>query len=73
MSAIAGGPTLAWSLAVLVGSLIGNRVVAQILTKDVWNRYRTLIVVGILLGDGFMGTLGSALFLVKKSMWLLPY
>jgi len=73
MSAIAGGPTFSWSLAVLIGSLIGNRVVAQILTKEVWDRYRTLIVVGVLLGDSFMATLGSALFLVKKSMWLLPY
>jgi len=66
-------PTIAYSQAVLIGSLIGNKVIARILTKEVWNKYRSLIYVGVLLGDGYMGTLSAIIFLIKKSMWLLPY
>jgi len=68
-----GVATFAWSQAVFVGSLLGNKVLAPILGEKSWNESRYLIVTGVLLGDGFMSMLSSALFLVKKSMWLLPY
>ncbi|MEM2930029.1 MAG: hypothetical protein QW797_04140 [Thermoproteota archaeon] len=64
---------IAWTQALLIGSLLGDRVIAQIIGKDRWFKYRNMIVVGALFGDGMMSTLSSALFLVKKSVWLLPY
>jgi hypothetical protein len=67
------GVPIAQSLAMFIGSLVGDKFIARYVGDDNWRRYRALVVIGFLLGDGFMNTLQSALWLVKKSMWLIPY
>ncbi|MGQ9478727.1 MAG: hypothetical protein ACUVQ0_01735 [Thermoproteota archaeon] len=70
----AGGVNpIAWSQAVLVGSLLGGRLISPIIGRDRWYRYRNMIVVGVLLGDGMIGTLYSVIILMRRSIWLLPY
>ncbi|MEM2941161.1 MAG: hypothetical protein QW304_06400 [Thermoproteota archaeon] len=70
----AGGVNpIAWSQALLIGSLLGSRLFSQIIGKDRWYRYRNMMVIGVMLGDGMMNTLYSAIFLMRRSVWLLPY
>ncbi|MEM1557233.1 MAG: hypothetical protein QXT14_03875 [Candidatus Bathyarchaeia archaeon] len=70
----AGGVNpIAWSQALLIGSLLGSRLFSPIIGKENWYKYRSMIVVGFMLGDGMMNTLYSAIFLMKRSVWLLPY
>jgi len=69
---LAEGP-IVLSLAQLIGSVLSNKVFARVFGSERWNQIRGLVVLGLIIGDGFMELMRSAIILMAKSMWLLPY
>jgi len=57
----------------LVGSIFGKKVLARFLGEEQWNEMRGLVVIGYIIGDGFMETLRASIILIWRSMWLLPF
>lgn len=62
-----------FAFAQLLASLIGNRFIANSFGRENWDRYKAIIVMGYLLGDGLMETIRVVVVLVIKSGWLLPF
>lgn len=71
-ASLAEGP-IVLSLAQLIGSILSNKVFTKIFGREKWFQIRGLIVLGLIIGDGFMELVRLTLILVIKSMWLLPY
>ncbi|MEM2169549.1 MAG: hypothetical protein QW186_07080 [Candidatus Bathyarchaeia archaeon] len=59
------------ALAQLIGSIINSKVFAK--KKIIQPTWIPLIIVGFSLGDSLMYLLSSALTLMGKAQWLLPY
>mgnify|MGYP000624973992 CR=1 FL=1 len=60
------------TITILMGGLIGKYVFQRIL-RESWQKYKTVIVAGIAAGEGIIVGIMSALVLVSKSTWILPY
>ena len=60
------------AFAQLIGSIISQRMVVRIF-KEKWRVYCPLVVMGAIIGDGFMELLRAIMILVVRSSWLLPY
>jgi len=73
------GPTgitqygIPWSMMMLVGSVIANRILAPRLGMEIFGVFRGRFVIGFTLGYGFVSMLTATLVLISRSMWLLPF
>jgi len=61
------------SLEQLGGSVLPSEVFARVFSRNEWSESRGLVVLGLIIGDGFMELMRSAIMLMAKSMWLLSY
>ncbi|MEM3546655.1 MAG: hypothetical protein QXU47_07925 [Candidatus Bathyarchaeia archaeon] len=64
------------TMAMLIGSIIGNKVVSRILTKRSNISYGVFVnrfYMGGWIGWSLMESIRALLILVSRSMWLLPY
>ncbi len=60
----------------LVGLLIGNlvgRYLQRRIGKEVWDKVKTVIIAGLILGNAITIGLGAAILLIVKALWILPY
>jgi len=60
------------SIIQLIGGVVGF-FLSRRLGRERWREIAPIIVVGVLLGDGVVIALGSALSIVFGSVWSLPY
>jgi len=60
------------ALLILVGAIIG-KILSRAIGQDQWNKYRAISAAGISLGEGLVVVIGTAISLVIKSLWILPY
>jgi len=71
--------TMLWPVAIpvafaqLLSSVIVQKWIAPSFGAENWARYRGLVVMGYLLGDGLMETIRAVIILATKSGWLLPF
>jgi len=63
-------PPLAISLII---GLISGYVAERIKGKEWWQKYRTAIIAGIAVGEGVIISLGGAIMLIMRSIWIAPY
>ena len=70
-----GGLFYGWSgaLSMLVGSFIGNVLLAKVVGRERWNKIKSLIVVGEGLGEGIIVMLITIIALLAKSSWIWPW
>jgi len=71
-ASLAEGP-IVLSLAQLIGSILSNKVFARFFGKEKWNQIKNLVVLGLIIGDGFMELMRLTMILIVKSIWILPY
>jgi hypothetical protein len=71
-ASLSEGP-IVLSLAQLIGSILSNKVFTRAFGEEKWYKMRGLVVLGLIIGDGLMELMRSAVILGAKSMWLLPY
>jgi len=67
---------LPYTLAQLIGSIIGNVVVARVIsrrTKIPYGVFAYRFFMGTTIGWGLMESIRALLVLVSRAMWLLPY
>jgi len=57
----------------LIASIISNRFLKSWVGADRWNRYRYLLVMGYLFGDGLMEVFRGLMILIVRSEWILPF
>jgi hypothetical protein len=73
ISIIAGINSLPSSVLMqFVGGLLGQ-FLARSLGRERWREIAPLVVVGVVLGDGVIIALGSAISIISQSLWSLPY
>ncbi len=70
--AVGGFTPIPSALLILIGAIIG-RVISHTIGETWWNRYRAVCAAGISLGEGVVAVIGTAISLVIKSLWILPY
>ena len=63
-------PPLAVSL--LIGLLVGS-IIRRLKGKTWWENYRAVIIAGIAVGEGIIISIGGAIMLISKSIWIAPY
>jgi len=61
-----------WAFSQLIGSIIGERVLAHAF-KEKWKSYSYLVVTGFFLGDALIETIRVLLIVLIKSQWVLPF
>jgi hypothetical protein len=61
------------AFAQLVASILGDRFLKPKFGSTNWYKYRSVIVMGYVLGDGLMETIRALIILAAKSSWLLPF
>ena len=74
ISFIAGGmmsPEL--TTAILIGSILGQRLATRFLGKENFFRWRGTIVIGFSIGWGIMELIRGTLMLIGRSMWIIPF
>jgi hypothetical protein len=59
-------------IAMVIGGIIG-KIMERGIGHERWSSIRSLIVVGISIGDGLSFAIGSAAMIIAGSMWSLPY
>ncbi|MHA1833393.1 MAG: hypothetical protein ACTSV7_05330, partial [Candidatus Baldrarchaeia archaeon] len=59
-----------FAFAQFLASIIGDKFIKPTFGADKWYRYRPLIVMGYLLGDGLMEIFRTVIIMVTKSSWL---
>jgi hypothetical protein len=59
------------SFAQLIGSLFSKLILQRKISE--WASFKALIIMGFILGDSFMEFLRAVIFLLVRSLWLLPY
>jgi len=74
VASIAGiGLGIPLALAQLISSLFVRFIVLRYVKKEVFNRYKNLILIGFYIGSSIATMLPVGLNLLSRSMWLLPY
>jgi len=61
------------TFAQLLGSTIAQKFIAPSFGVANWARYKGLIVMGYIIGDGLMETIRAVVILAAKAGWLLPF
>jgi len=61
------------TFAQLLASIIAEKFIAPSFGVSNWSKYRGLIAMGYLIGDGLMETIRAVVILATKSGWLLPF
>jgi len=61
------------TFAQLLSSIIAEKFIAPSFGVSNWAKYRGLIVMGFIIGDGLMETIRAVVILATKSGWLLPF
>ena len=60
------------TLGQFVGGVIGQ-ILPRFIGREWWDNNKTLLLVGVAIGDGLGIALGTVLLVISKSMWMLPY
>ncbi|MFB0504293.1 MAG: hypothetical protein ACETWE_10705 [Candidatus Bathyarchaeia archaeon] len=55
-----------------IGGFVGLFLKRRMGTAN-WMKYRPLIVIGLIIGDGVISTISVATSLISKAQWVLPY
>jgi hypothetical protein len=73
--AVAGGILVSIDAvtAQFIGGLISQFLIAPRIGKERWRMCAPLVWTGIFIGDAAVGTLTSAISLVSKAQWIIPY
>ncbi|MCS7119831.1 MAG: hypothetical protein RMJ07_06660 [Nitrososphaerota archaeon] len=61
-----------YPVATFIGAIIG-RLIAKMMGKEWWDKYRGVMYAGVLLGEGIMVVAGSAVAIIARGMWAAPY
>lgn len=62
-----------YSIAIIIGSIIGNLLLPRIMGRDAWNKLRGTVVGGLVAGYGIAVGFTIALFFVLNSGWVWPW
>ena len=57
----------------MLGGIMGRFVLPRILGKEFWNKNKSLIAAGLVIGEGVIATISAAIALISKALWVLPY
>lgn len=60
-----------FTVSILIGGIIG-KLLMQKFGKERWDEYKSVIVAGLLLGEGVIVAISAALMLISKAMWVSP-
>ncbi|OYT29642.1 MAG: hypothetical protein B6U94_07540 [Thermofilum sp. ex4484_79] len=60
-------------VAAFLGGVIGRVIIRNLYSDEWFKKYRAVIVAGIAAGEGIVIGIFSAIALMSKSAWLLPY
>jgi len=61
------------AISLFIGSSLGNIILRKLGGDEWWNNYRSVIVAGLGAGQGIIIGISTALALVGRSKWVLPY
>jgi len=59
------------TVSILIGGILGKLMVRKF-GKQWWDEYKSVIVAGVLLGEGVIIAISAALMLISKAMWISP-
>jgi len=60
------------AVTILIGSVIGQ-ILAYILGEKWWNENRAVMAAGVMLGEGVLLVIATAVAIIIRSLWALPY
>ncbi len=60
-----------FTFSILIGGIIGKLLMRKV-GKEWWDEYKSVIVAGVLLGEGVIVAISAALMLISKAMWISP-
>lgn len=70
--AIGGFSAIPMTLTILMGALFG-RTIEYILGKKWWSDNAPIMAAGLILGEGVTLVIATAISMIMKSLWMLPY
>jgi len=61
------------TITMFLGGFVGKRILSRLLGREWFENYRAVLIAGIAAGQGVMVGLASAIALISKNQWVLPY
>lgn len=58
--------------SIFIGSIVG-RIIEMRIGKEWWSKYKNMCAGGLALGEAIMAVVGSAIAIIVKSTWYMPY
>ena len=62
-----------YAIMLFVGGILGRYIIPRILGEEWWNKNKLTVVAGMTAGEGVVIGIASALALMTKASWILPY
>jgi hypothetical protein len=62
-----------FAIPVLIGALMNRYVIPRLIGRERWEKYKTVVVAGIVTGQGIATGIGIALMLISKATWIKPW
>ena len=62
-----------FAIPVLIGALMNRYVIPRLIGRERWEKYKAVVVAGIVTGQGIATGIGIALMLISKATWIKPW
>jgi len=62
-----------FAIPVFTGALMNRYVIPRLIGRERWEKYKAVVVAGIVTGQGIATGIGIALMLISKATWIKPW